>query len=299
MTVATLSPRVDCIIDAKAVVAETPVWDTRENVLWWVSIYEPSLNRFDPATGKNRAFKLPAEIGSFALRERGGALVSLKTGLHFFDPASGKLDLVVNPDPIADHRLNEGKTDRSGKSFWVGSMKDPIEPHRDDSAFFRLSTELKLERKIEGVITANCMGFSPDNRTLYRGDSHPSIRSVFAYDHDPADGTIANQRLFIDTHGMDGRVDGCCIDAEGCYWAASIDSGTFKRFTPKGKLDLIVKIPVLWPTMPAFGGKDFDTIYFTSLSRPDGRRSASDLDGGVFVMRIPGMKGLPEARFRG
>jgi sugar lactone lactonase YvrE len=294
-----LSPRVDCIVDAKAVVAETPVWDVREQALWWVSIFEPSLNRYDPATGKNQAYKMPAPIGSFALRERGGALVSLKTGLHFFDFGTGKLEFAANPDPAPDHRLNEGKTDRSGNAFWVGSMKDPIEPFRSDSAFFRFSAEHRLERKIEGVITANAMAFSPDNRILYRGDSHPSVRSVFAHDHDPATGAIGEPRLFLDTHGQDGRVDGCCVDAAGCYWAASIDSGTFKRFTPEGKLDLVVEVPVLWPTMPAFGGKDFDVFYFTSLSRSDGRKSPSGLDGGVFAMRVPGMKGLPEARFKG
>jgi sugar lactone lactonase YvrE len=295
-----LNPKVDCVVDAKALVAETPVWCPRDNVLWWANIYAPSLNRYDPATGKNTAYALPAPIGSFALREGGGVLAALKTGLHFFDPASGKVELLVNPEPqFQNHRLNEGKTDRSGASFWVGSMKDPIEPFSAESAFYRLSATRKLEKKIEGVITANAMAFSPDNRVLYQGDSHPSVRSVFAWDHDPATGAISNRRLFLDTHGMDGRVDGCCVDAAGCYWAASIDSGTFKRFTPQGKLDTVVKIPVLWPTMPAFAGREYDTIYFTSLRRTDGKLSPSGLDGGVFAMRIPGMTGLPEARFKG
>ena len=171
-----LTPPVDCIVDAKAIVAETPVWDTREQVLWWVSIFEPSLNRYDPATRENRAFKLPAPIGSFALREKGGMLVALKTGLHFFDPASGKLDFIVNPDPLPEHRLNEGKTDRSGTAFWVGSMKDPIEPHQNTSAFFRLSSDRRLERKIEGVITANATAFSPDNRCLATCSKDHAVR---------------------------------------------------------------------------------------------------------------------------
>jgi len=295
-----LTPQVDCIVDAKAAVAETPVWCPRDNVLWWANIYEPSLNRYDPAMRKNRAYKLPAPIGSFSLRDKGGVLVALKTGLHFFEPESGKIELLVNPEPqFPNHRLNEGKTDRSGASFWVGSMKDPIEPHRAESAFYRLSASRTLEKKINGVITANATAFSPDNKTLYQGDSHPSVRSVFAYDHDPDSGAIGNRRLFLDTHGMDGRVDGCCVDAQGCYWAASIDSGTFKRFTPKGKLDLIVTIPVLWPTMPAFGDRELDTIYFTSLRRTDGKKSPSGLDGGVFAMRVPGVTGLPETRFKG
>ncbi len=40
----------------------------RAGVLYWVDINAPSLNRFDPASGRNVAMPMPASIGSFALR---------------------------------------------------------------------------------------------------------------------------------------------------------------------------------------------------------------------------------------
>ena len=44
---------VSCILDAKAKVAESPVWCPEEQALYWTDIYAPSINRYDPATGEN------------------------------------------------------------------------------------------------------------------------------------------------------------------------------------------------------------------------------------------------------
>src|SRR5438270_6555311 len=64
--------RLQCVLDIRASLGEGPVWSTREQVLYWVDINAPSLNRFDPATGRNVAYPMPASIGCLALRQRGG-----------------------------------------------------------------------------------------------------------------------------------------------------------------------------------------------------------------------------------
>ena len=60
--------RLQCVLDIRASLGEGPVWSTREQVLYWVDINAPSLNRFDPATGRNVAYPMPASIGCLALR---------------------------------------------------------------------------------------------------------------------------------------------------------------------------------------------------------------------------------------
>ena len=45
-----------CVLDAKAGCAECPVWVPEEQVLYWTDIPGKTLNRFDPATGDNRAW---------------------------------------------------------------------------------------------------------------------------------------------------------------------------------------------------------------------------------------------------
>ena len=49
-------------------------------MLYWVDINAPSLNRFDPATGRNTVMPMPESIGCFALRTSGGFVVALRGG---------------------------------------------------------------------------------------------------------------------------------------------------------------------------------------------------------------------------
>ena len=76
-----VSPKVDCVVDARALVAESPVWCEREQALYWADIYRCALNRYDPATGKNRFWPVPAPLGSFALRRSGGVLLASQINL--------------------------------------------------------------------------------------------------------------------------------------------------------------------------------------------------------------------------
>jgi len=56
-----------CVLDAKAKVGECPVWAEDEQALYWIDIQAPALHRFDPATGANRTWRMPALIGSFEI----------------------------------------------------------------------------------------------------------------------------------------------------------------------------------------------------------------------------------------
>ena len=62
-----------------------------------------------------------------------------------------------------------------------------------------------------------------------------------------------------------GRPDGAATDAEGCYWSAGVSAQRLNRFAADGRLLASYPVPVAAPTMPCFGGKDFRTLYLTSL----------------------------------
>jgi sugar lactone lactonase YvrE len=86
------------------------------------------------------------------------------------------------------------------------------------------------------------------------------------------------------------------VDAEGCYWICANDAGLIHRFTPDGRLDRSLAVPVQKPSMCAFGGRQLDTLFVTSI-RPAGVDLAEQpLAGGVFALR-PGVTGLEEPSF--
>jgi sugar lactone lactonase YvrE len=144
----------------------------------------------------------------------------------------------------------------------------------------------------------NGLAFSPDGRTMYLSDSHPTVQAVWAFDYDTASGIPGNRRLFVDMKPLPGRPDGAAMDTDGCYWICGNDAGLVHRFTPDGRLDRSLEVPVKKPAMCAFGGAGLDTLFVTSI-RPGGiDLSDQPLAGGVFALRPgSGIAGVPETAF--
>jgi len=150
---------------------------------------------------------------------------------------------------------------------------------------------------LDDLIVPNGLALSPDGRTLYLSDSHPSRQLIWAFDYDPDSGTPSNRRLFVDMNAHPGRPDGAAVDVDGCYWICGNDAGLIHRFTPDGRLDRSLAVPVKKPAMCAFGGRHLDTLFITSI-RPGGDLTDQPLAGGLFALD-PGVQGLAEPVFAG
>lgn len=287
-----------CALDVQAKVGECPVWAEDEQALYWIDIQGPTLNRFDPATGRNRAWQMPALIGSFALRRNGGAIVALKTGLYLFDFATGQFSPVGAPEShLPGNRMNDGKAAPDGR-FWVGSMDDRWPDKEPTGALYRVNADLGIDRVVGGLICSNGLAWSLDGRTMYHSDSR--LNFVCAYDYDPRDGSISNRRDIRYDFNELGRPDGGTVDSEGGYWICGVSAGRINRFRPDGSLDKSLKLPVPTPTNCCFGGPDFRTLYVTTKRyREDPALvSANPGMGGIFAVDV-GVAGGPGARFAG
>ncbi|GAB7542693.1 hypothetical protein CS8_023590 [Cupriavidus sp. 8B] len=70
------------------------------------------------------------------------------------------------------------------------------------------------------------------------------------------------------------------------------------RFTPEGRLDRSIALPVKKPAMCSFGGADMKTLFVTSIRPADASVEAEQpLAGGVFALR-PGVAGIAEHPFQ-
>jgi len=286
----------ELIVDVRNAVGECPVWVPEENALYWVDIPNGSLQRWDAATGYLSAWKAPQMLACIARTQAGNWVAGMETG--FFELTThndGSLDttlLAGVEHPRPDMRLNDGRCDRQGR-FWAGSMVLDMGLNAAEGILYRYASGRAPHAQLDGFITLNGLAFSPDGRTMYASDSHPQVQQVWAFDYDTNTGTPSNRRLFIDMNHFPGRPDGAAVDAEGCYWICANDAGLIHRFTPEGRLDRSLSVPVKKPTMCAFGGSRLDTLYVTSI-RDDA--SEQSLSGGVFALN-PGVKGLAEPHF--
>lgn len=293
-----MAPSVDCVLDAGATLGEGIVWDTAAQRFWWVDIAAPALHRFDPASAKTETWTMPSAIGCVAPRASGGAVVGLEEGWCVFDPVTGKTEILNADAPHGEAmRFNDGAVDPAGR-FWAGTMPKagPADaaagaPARGD--LFRLDADGTAPLILDGLYIQNGLAFAPDGRTMYLSDSHPAVRTIWAFDYDTATGTPSNRRVFFDTRQVDGRPDGAATDADGCYWMAGVDGWQVVRITPAGTVDRIVPVPVQKPTCLAFGGPRLDTLYLTSMGTgliTAGTEERQPQAGGLFAF-APGVAG--------
>ncbi|MCO8309340.1 SMP-30/gluconolactonase/LRE family protein [Pseudomonas mandelii] len=290
----------ELIVDARNAVGESPVWVPEENALYWVDIPTGGLQRWNADSGHVHAWKAPQTLACIARHSAGGWVAGMESGFFHLHPHNdGNLDserLAHVDHARPDMRLNDGRCDRQGR-FWAGSMVLNMGANAADGRLYRYSAGQRgpLDAPLSGFIVPNGLGFSPDGKTMYLSDSHPNVQQIWAFDYDIDSGTPSNRRLFVDMHQFLGRPDGAAVDAEGCYWICANDAGLIHRFTPDGRLDRSLPMPVKKPTMCAFGGSQLDTLFVTSI-RPADDHDEQSLAGGVFALN-PGVKGLPEPVF--
>jgi sugar lactone lactonase YvrE len=286
----------ECVLDIEASLGECPTWSVDEQSLFWVDINAPSLNRFDPLTGRNTVWPMPEAIGCFALREGGRFVAALRSGIWSVDSnGRPKSKIVAAPYDPANYRFNDGRADAQGR-FWAGSMNEKRDSN--SAQLYRLDTKLNLTSMISGIMVSNGLAWSPDSLTMYHADT--PTRSITAWDFDPLTGDIANRRVFAQFPGEYDRPDGGVVDREGCYWSAFYGGGKVVRLSPRGETMAEFPLPAMCPTMCAFGGPDLKTLYVTTARQ---RRDKDELlrlpqSGGIFAMRVD-VPGLPESKFAG
>jgi sugar lactone lactonase YvrE len=293
----------DLVLDARNGVGESPVWDAARQCLWWVDIPGRQLWCWNSQTGQSRQWTTPEQTGCIALADGSDALphgqwiAAMETGVARLTPqadgsvASEWIARVTHPQD--GMRFNDGRCDRQGR-LRAGTMVADMSLAATSGSLYALDASGALRGLEAGYITPNGMAFSPDGRTMYLSDSHPKRQTVWAFDYDTDTGTPHSRRVFIDFKPLPGRPDGAAVDDGGCYWICGNDAGLVHRFTPRGKLDRSLPVPVKKPAMCTFGGADRDTLFVTSI-RPGGDLSDQPLAGGVFALR-PGVRGLDEPR---
>jgi len=288
---------VDCVLNIGAQLGEGAIWSAQEQVLYWVDIPAGRLCRFDPSTGENRVWEMGRSIGCFALRRSRGAVVALADGIFTFDFESNRLESLGDPEShLPMNRFNDGTVDPRGR-FYAGTMPDQggdakLGPR---GALYRVDADRKIHRVMDGFFVINGLAFSPTGTTAYVSDSFPPVRTIWAFDYDLDDAAWTNRRVFLDTRGLPGRPDGGAMDSAGCYWMAGVGGWQLVRITPQGKVDMQIPMPVEKPTRIAFGGKQLDTLYVTSIGKPGitpGSEGQQPDAGGIFALKVPGVSGL-------
>jgi L-arabinonolactonase len=243
---------------------EGPLWDPLEQALYFIDNFGQKVHRYDSAAGTTRSWDVPSVITALALRERGGAIVTLRSGIHSLDFKTGALELIsplASPPPLV---FNDGKVDGRGR-FIIGASTANFAHPTPDGGLYILDPNHGLRVLDTGVHFSNGPCWSPDCKTLYFSDSW--LYTTYAYDYDIGTGQVANKRPFVDTRELGGMPDGATVDREGLLWMAIFRGGKIAAFRPDGCLERVVEMPVRLTSSVMFGGPDLDHLYVTTIEK--------------------------------
>jgi len=286
--------QIEIVLDAGAIIGESPTWMPTEKTLYWIDVKKPALYRYDPATLQQKIWPMPSDIGAFALvSDPPGAVVALRYGIYRLEFASESLTLLAPPpfDPVL-FRFNEGACDSLGR-FWVGVMFDPLDPslppQKASLHCFTLRGGLKCEP--DAAELHNGMAWSQDQRVFYL--THSRRGEIFAHQFSPKTGRLGTRTLFAKVDETLGLPDGAAVDTDGGYWCALHGAGRLRRYSASGAIQRDIVLPVSQPTMCAFGNEELDMLYVTSAADKldAAQRQREPLAGALLRLR-PGSRGV-------
>jgi gluconolactonase len=289
-----VDPRLDKLIPRDAVIevlaeglrwSEGPVWDKAAGRLLFSDVPNNIVHAWSEKDGLSSFLKPSGYTGP----EGGGGREPGANGLAF--DAQGRLVLCQHGDRrIA--RLEGGKfvtlVDRfEGKRFNspndlviaadgsiyftdppYGLTKTFDDPGREIgwNGVYRLSPEGHVSVLIKDLRAPNGIGLSPEQRTLYVGQSDPNRPVVMAYGL-AKDGTVSNGRVFFDTTPLrkdgPGAPDGLKVDREGNVFTTG--PGGILVLTPGG--EHLGTIVTGVPTANCAFGDDGSDLYITASDK--------------------------------
>lgn len=201
-------------------------------------------------------------VGGIALHADGGIVCSGRDVIHV--PAGGDTRTILHVDGVAG--WNDIATDRAG-AVYAGALRFAVfDPDATavPGELWRVDGEARIV--FDGVVHANGIALSPDEREIYMSDTRRQVLIAFDVERD--------QRREIDIAPY-GHPDGMAVDEHGAIWLALVGGGV-GRFTPDGVLDRRLEPPSTFVTSVCFSGRD---LYVTTGGPGTVLRTTVDVAG--------------------
>lgn len=258
---------------------EGPVWDRRNNQLYFSDLRSNAIHTWSDADGLNTFLK-PVftgdagheSVGSNGLTIDGeGRLLLMEHGSRVVSRIEADGSRTVLADRYGDGRLNSPNDSVWHSSGWLyftdppyGLAQQEQDPLREleFNGIYRVypgTGEVQLLERNQS--RPNGIALSLDESTLYVANSDGNNKVWYAYDV-AYDGQISNRRVFFDVNDQDatGAADGMKIDESGNIFATG--PGGVWVFDPEGNHLGTIKPPEV-PANVAWGD-DGSVLYMTA-----------------------------------
>ena len=278
--------KVELLDNCNNSLGEGITYSSSNNNLYWLDIGNISkLYSLDLSSNKKEIFELPEIVTATSIKSQNELILATTNGLKLFNTSNKKFESVVNIESQQSlTRSNDGASDALGR-FWFGTMQNNFDkngngiPIKENiGKLYKVDTNKKISVIEEDLGIPNTFVWSPDNKNFYFTDTLNG--TILNYSFELESGELSNKKIFATFHR--GHPDGSTIDTDGCVWNCRWGGSCIVRFTPSGKVDQIIEMPVQNITNCVFGGKDMKTLFITTASN----ENKNNLDGSLFSINL-------------
>ena len=280
--------KVELLDECNNSLGEGITYSSNDNFLYWLDIGNLSkLHKLDLSFKKKEIFELPEIVTATSVRSSDELILATNNGIKLFNTFNKKFESILN---IESQQLltrsNDGASDSLGR-FWFGTMQNNFDKNgksipinENIGKLYKVDTDKKISIVEEELGIPNTFVWSPDNKNFYFTDTLNG--TILSYDFELESGELSNKKNFATFDR--GHPDGSTIDTDGCVWNCRWGGSCIVRFTPSGKVDQIIEMPVQNITNCIFGGSDMKTLFITTASNEG--KNKNDLDGSLFSINL-------------
>jgi len=243
---------------------EGPVWSPR-NFLLFSDIYGDRIYRWAPGSSAAEVFRDAAGNPNGLTFDQKGRLLICEQKQRRLSRLLTKGDVQVLADRSQGKSLNcpnDVVVRRDGTIYFTDPYwKFPpgAVQELDFQGVFRISPTGKLTAEAKDFGLPNGIGLSPDEKTLYIGDTRR--RKIYGFDV-AADGSLSGQRQVAELQSTEkGAVDGMKLDELGNIYTTG--PGGIWILSSSGQHVGTIVAPEI-PANCAWGDSDYRTLYLTA-----------------------------------
>lgn len=205
---------VQLVIDLDAELLEGPVFDKVNNVLYFVSILNFRVYRFNPLTQELVFIQLASPTSCVFLSPQFGIVAASTLGFYTLNFESLTTEKIFDIKIPANTRFNDGILDAKGR-FLIGTMGYPEIIDNIGSVLSYSDGNVKV--LIKGTTISNGIVFTRDSKNMYFIDTPACTVAKYQYDLEYGTCEYVNDLIHFEGAGVP---DGMDMDEYGNLWVA-------------------------------------------------------------------------------